>query len=242
MTCKRNQKYLEKFATREVNARIIERPVQVAYGYLIDWYTESLGKSKFAKEAEIVDISNTYTVERWTIDVYGLLDATRSAYNKGLITLSIVDRTLTALEVVQLPSLYASWNRVKVKSKSHNFFKKEEFLKLLDDVFANSLLALREDVKPMRVRKNWQYKIQDELAKLAITNTKLMDEVESNLRRTRNKGKIASEYIRTLFKIGMMASFAVKEGYLSYKEAIRVMDELNNLSELVAKRTRSKNK
>lgn len=24
MTCKRNQKYLEKFATREVNARIIE--------------------------------------------------------------------------------------------------------------------------------------------------------------------------------------------------------------------------
>lgn len=242
MTCKRNQKYLEKFATREVNARIIERPVQVAYGYLVDWYTESLGKSKLAEEAEIVDIANTYTVERWTIDVYELLDATRLAYNEGLITLSIADRTLSALEIVQLPSLYASWNRVKVKSKSNNFFKKEKFLELLDDVFANSLLALREDVKPMRVRKDGQYKIQDEVAKLAVTNVKLMDEVESNLRRTRNKGKVVSEYIRTLFKIGMMTSFAVKEGYLSYKEAIRVMDELNNLSELVAKRTRSKNK
>lgn len=242
MTCKRNQKYLEKFTTREVNARIIERPVQIAYGYLVDWYTESLGKSKLAEEAEIVDIANTYTVERWTIDVYELLDATRLAYNEGLITLSIADRTLSALEIVQLPSLYASWNRVKVKSKSNNFFKKEKLLKLLDDVFANSLLALREDVKPMRVRKDGQYKIQDEVAKLAITNTKLMDEVESNLRRTRNKGKVASEYIRTLFKIGIMASFAVKEGYLSYKEAIRVMDELNNLSELVAERTRSKNK
>lgn len=233
MNYKRNQKYLEKFATQEVNARIIERPTQIAYGYLLYWHYESLGNPKLNKKVEDANITDTFAAQRWTMDVFELLDATRMAYVENVITLNLANRTLTILDFVQLPSLYASWQRVKEKSKSKDFFKRKEFLKLLDDIFANSLLALREDVEPIMVKKGGHDDTRRELAKFATFTYGLMKELE---KKPTKKVEIVVEYIRTLYKIAMMANLAVKEGYLTYKEGVRVFDEINFLSKTAAER------
>lgn len=242
MNYKRNQKYLEKFATREVNARIIERPAQIAYGYLLDWHYESLGNTKLDKFIEDENITSTMVGIRWSVNNYELLDVTRRAYTENLITLAIAEKTFEVLEAVQLPSLYASWNRVKYKSKLKNFFKEKEFKKLLDDVFANSLLGLRKDVQPMKVRRDKRNKIQEKVEEIMRKDSKLISNLRANPGNSIEKCETVINYIQSLSKIRMMAYFAAEEGYLAYDEAIKILEEASKLGELVAKRTRSKNK